>query len=191
MAAITAKELTDFLGKMENLKCKTRHCFTSTGRPESVAEHCWRMAVMALLLRDCYPDINMDTVVEMALVHDWGEAILGDVPAFEKTDADRKAESHSLNTLLAPLPENLQTRFRHLCAEFESGESAEAQLCRALDKLEAVIQHNESDISTWLPLEHDLQLIYGNEECEFSPYTQELRDYTRRISEKKIADATP
>ena len=59
-----------------------------------------------------------------------------------------------------------------------------------LYKLEAIIQHNESDISTWLPLEYDLQLTYGAENIKFSPYFQSLRaeidDWTRRkIAESK------
>ena len=64
----------------------------------------------------------------------------------------------------------------------------EARLYKALDNLEAVIQHNESDISTWLPLEYDLQLTYGADKVGFSPYLQSLKadidDWTRR----KIAE---
>lgn len=64
----------------------------------------------------------------------------------------------------------------------------EAKLYKALDKLEAVIQHNEADISTWLPLEYDLQLTYGIEECSFNEYINSLRDEVRSVSEKKIKD---
>ena len=48
-------ELISFLHLAEKLKCNTRHSFTSTGRPESVAEHSWRLALMALLLRGEFP----------------------------------------------------------------------------------------------------------------------------------------
>ena len=56
--------------------------------------------------------------------------------------------------------------------------------------MEAVIQHNESDISTWLPLEYDLQLRYGAENVQFSPWFRDLKaeidDWTRRkIAENK------
>ena len=64
----------------------------------------------------------------------------------------------------------------------------EARLYKALDNLEAVIQHNESDISSWLPLEYDLQLTYGADKVGFSSYLTrlkaELDDWTR----KKIAE---
>ena len=68
-------------------------------------------------------------------------------------------------------------------------ETQEAKLYKALDKMEAVIQHNESDISSWLPLEYDLQLRYGAEEVAFSPYTKELKAHIDRWTIRKIEDA--
>ena len=69
-------------------------------------------------------------------------------------------------------------------------ETPEAKIYKALDKMEAVIQHNESDISTWLPLEYDLQLSYGAENVQFSPWFRDLKreidDWTwRKIAESK------
>ena len=55
-----------------------------------------------------------------------------------------------------------------------------------LDKLEALIQHNESDIKTWIPLEYDLQMTYGNEQVKFSEYLTELRAKVREDSVQKI-----
>ena len=37
-----AKKLLEILSVAEQLKCRTRHCDTSSGRRESVAEHSWR-----------------------------------------------------------------------------------------------------------------------------------------------------
>ena len=53
----------EFLNKIEKLKCNTRHSWTSTGRQESVAEHSWRLAVMAMLCEDEYPDLNISKVI--------------------------------------------------------------------------------------------------------------------------------
>ena len=58
---------------------------------------------------------------------------------------------------------------------------------KALDNLEALIQHNESDIDTWIPLEYDLQMTYGNDKVEFSKYLTALRDEVRNESRRKIA----
>ena len=49
-----------FLKVAEKLKCNTRHSWTSSGRHESVAEHSWRVALMALLMRDEFPELDMD-----------------------------------------------------------------------------------------------------------------------------------
>ena len=68
----------------------------------------------------------------------------------------------------------------------EALETLEAKLYKALDKLEALIQHNEADLSTWIPLEYDLQMTYGNKECSFSEYMKELRDTVREDSKKKV-----
>ena len=56
-----------------------------------------------------------------------------------------------------------------------------------LSKLEAVIQHNEAALSTWLPREYDLNLTYADENVAFSPYLTALRKAIRAETEKKLA----
>lgn len=72
-------------------------------------------------------------------------------------------------------PEPQRAEWLSLLAEMKALETKEAKLYKALDKIEAIISHNESDISTWLPLEYDLQLTYGKENMQFSKYMTELR----------------
>ena len=69
----------------------------------------------------------------------------------------------------------------------EERQTLEARIYKALDNLEALIQHNESDIDTWIPLEYDLQMTYGNDKVEFSKYLTALRDEVRNESRRKIA----
>ena len=64
--------------------------------------------------------------------------------------------------------------------------TSEAKLWKSLDMLEALIQHNEADISTWLPLEDELNLTYGQLECEEFAYTKALRALVRETSEAKL-----
>lgn len=64
--------------------------------------------------------------------------------------------------------------------------STEARIYKALDKLEAVIQHNEADIATWIPLEYDLQLSYGTEQVAFSDYFIKLKEEINRCTRQKI-----
>ncbi|MCM1189885.1 MAG: HD domain-containing protein [bacterium] len=176
----------DFLSVAEKLKCNTRHSFTSSGRHESVAEHSWRLALMAYLVKDEMPGINIDRVILMCLFHDMGEAVTGDIPAFEKTRQDEDVEQTAVSEILKKLPEPYCTEAGELFREMEALQTPEARLYKALDKLEALIQHNEADLSTWLPLEHELQMTYGTEECGFNGYIKRLRDAVREDSARKI-----
>ena len=183
---MTPKEYLDIIHVCEGLKNVTRHCDTSAGRRESVAEHCWRLSLMALLLRDQFPEIDTDRVTAMCLIHDLGELFTGDVPAFEKTDDDRTRERACCLQWVDSLPEELNRRLAALRAEMEAGETAEAKLSRALDRLEALIQHNEADIASWLPLEYELQQTYGLADCSFDPWVKDLRQAVLDESLEKI-----
>lgn len=189
-AAVDIRTYLNFLHIAEKLKCNTRHSYTSSGRRESVAEHSWRLALMAYLIRDEFPGINMDKVICMCLLHDMGEAVTGDIPCFEKTDRDEATENNAVKRLLAELPGSCRQETEQLFAEMEELQTKEARLYKALDKLEALIQHNEADISTWIPLEYDLQMTYGTKECAFSEYLKKLRDVVREDSEDKIKAAS-
>ena len=178
------KELLEILSVAEKLKCNTRHCYTSSGRHESVAEHSWRIALMAMLIAPEFPEADMNKVIRMCLIHDLGEAFTGDIPTFWKTGADTEREDTLFDSWVQTLPEETKAEFAALLAEMNALETVEAKIYKALDKMEAVIQHDESDLSTWLPLEYDLQLRYGAENVQFSPWFRELKaeidDWTRR-----------
>ena len=180
-----SRAFLDFLKVAEKLKCNTRHSYTSSGLHESVAEHSWRLTMMAYFMQDEFPEADIDKVIKMCMFHDMGEAITGDIPAFEKTSADSDHENNVLDELLDTLPEPYRTDLKELFAEMEALETLEAKIYKALDKLEALIQHNEADLSTWIPLEYDLQMTYGTEECSFSEYMKNLRDMVREDSRKK------
>ena len=146
-------ELLAALHTAEKLKDTTRHCYTSGGRHESVAEHSWRI----------------------------------DIPAFDKTAQDESTEEALLYQWVASLPSPCREEMRALYDEMAALETQEAQIYKALDKLEAVISHNESDISTWEDHEYDLQLTYGEQNVAFSPYLTALRQAVRQESLDKIA----
>lgn len=184
---MTSAELLDFLHLAERLKSVPRHSYTAAGVRESVAAHAWRLALLAWLLKEEQPDVDMQRVIELALVHDLGEAVTGDIPSFIKTEENEQTESGALCDVAALLPpprgETLKARFD----EWEAQQTREARFCRALDKLEAVISHNESDISTWIPLEYELNLTYAQAEAEEFPCLKALRERMRQDTEQKIA----
>ena len=143
-----ARKLLEVLSVAERLKDAIRHCYTSGGRRESVAEHSWRITLMAYLVSDEFPEAD-------------------------------------LTELPQPFAEEMRTLYR----EMDERKTLESRIYKALDNLEALIQHNESDISTWIPLEYDLQMTYGNDKVQFSEYLTRLRDEVRNDSKKKIAES--
>jgi 5'-deoxynucleotidase YfbR-like HD superfamily hydrolase/GNAT superfamily N-acetyltransferase len=181
------RTLLDFMGVAERLKCNMRHSRTAENRRESVAEHTYRLCVFAWLVKEEFPDCDMDKVMRMSLFHDLGEAVTGDIPAFVKTDSDREVEESAISNVTVMLPERERKELDALFDELEKAETMEAKIVHALDKMEALIQHNEADIATWLPLEYDLQMTYGEKECKADPYLAKLREVIRQISADKIA----
>lgn len=180
------RALLDALHVAERLKDATRHCYTTGGRHESVAEHSWRITLMAYFIRDEFPEADMDKVIRMCLIHDLGECFTGDIPSFRKTRADEDTEEQLLYAWVASLPEPYRTEMRALYEEMAARETLEAKIYKALDNLEAVIQHNESDLATWEPHERDLNLTYGNDKVAFSPYLVKLREAIREDTERKL-----
>lgn len=183
------RELLDFLSKIECLKTNGRHSVTVGGITESVAAHSWRLAVLALLILPEFPEIDGNKLIRMCLIHDFGEAITGDIPSFLKTKDHEQTEEDAVGALIATLPNPQRDELATLFAEMDALETKEARLYKALDKLEAVIQHNESDIGTWLPLEYDLQQTYAVENASEFPYLKELRSLMLEDTLRKIETA--
>ena len=165
----------EILHVAEKLKDTPRHCTTSQGRTESVAEHSWRVSLMAFLLRREFPDVDMDRVVDMCLIHDLGECFTGDIPTFVKTDSDRSVEDSLLDQWVSSLPEEVASDLKSLYAEMDAQETKEAKIYKAMDKLEALIQHNESPLSTWSENEYELNKTYAFNNVTFSEWLTELR----------------
>ena len=158
------------------------------GRRESVAEHSWRLALMAYWLKDDFPEADMDQVIRMCLIHDLGECFTGDIPTFDKTEEDEAEEEARLFAWVNTLPEPFRSEMADLYREMAARQTLEARIYKALDNLEAVIQHNESDLSTWAENEFSLNLTYGADKAAFSPVLTALRQTVRRETEARIAE---
>src|SRR4030095_6098019 len=134
----------EFLRAAERLKSTTRTGYTSTGQQESVAEHTWRLCLMALVLRPAFPAIDFAKLVKICIIHDLGEAIHGDVPAPEQarraaqgaTAGKGGQERQRLVELVVPLPPAVRDEIVALWDEYEAAATPEAKLAKGLDKLE-------------------------------------------------------
>ena len=179
-----ARKLLEALSVAERLKDTTRHCYTKNGRHESVAEHSWMMTLMAFFMKDEFPKANMDKVIKMCIIHDLGEAFTGDIPTFDKTEANEQTEEDLLQAWLITLPENYSAEMTALYAEMAERETLEAKIYKAIDSLEALIQHNISDLSTWIPKEYELNKTYADDKVAFSEYLKELREEVRKVTRR-------
>jgi len=189
----TAAERTlGFLALAERLKLELRHSWLSDGRRESVAEHTWFMALMALLThRRLEEPVSPERVLSMAIVHDLAEVEVGDIPYFET--GDRKAKKAELElaaieriATMLPAPEGEMVK--QLWLEFEDGKTPEARFVRALDHLEVQVQHNLADLSTWEPVEHGLVYTKMDERCAHDAFLRQLLVGVRTAAETKMRE---
>jgi putative hydrolase of HD superfamily len=185
--------LLEFLALTERLKTELRHSWLSDGRQESVAEHCWQMALMAMLVHpELEQPVNLCKTLKMILTHDLVEALTGDVPFFDRSE--RKAlkperERAAIAEIRARLGGPLGTEIQNLWQEFEAKETAEARFATALDHLEVQIQHNLAGIGSWTPIEYDLVYTKMDRHCSFDPFLSALCEGVKAQAEAKMRAA--
>lgn len=164
-----------FLRSAERLKTATRSGWTSAGDQESVAEHTWRLCLMAMLLCGNRPDVDLARLLKICLVHDLGEAVGGDVPAPAQKPGAQKAdqERRDLQQLTASLPPALQREVLELWDEYEAAVSPEAMLAKGLDKLETILQHTQGRNPA--DFDYAFNLGYGRQYTAADPVIAALR----------------
>jgi putative hydrolase of HD superfamily len=167
--------LLAFIEAAGALKDTLRSGRTAGGRVESVAEHSWRLALLALIVGRDDPDLDLVRVLGLCLVHDLGEAIHGDVPAIHQ-DADphrAERERRDFRTLVTPLPDAVKTYLIALHDEYDAAQTPEARLVKALDKLETLIHHTEG--ANGPDFDYGFNLDYGRAATDRVPRLAALR----------------
>lgn len=179
----------------EKLKSEMRHSWLSNGRQESVAEHTWRVSLMAMLIEPYLTQkVDSAKLLKMIIIHDLVEAEAGDVPAFDTMNnrlaKEQKAinERKSIERMRDMLGNALGEELYNLWIEFEEKETYEAKVANALDKLEAQIQHNEADISTWIEIEHGMSFMM-DKHVEFDPTLQVFKNIIEDEADLKLKEA--
>lgn len=179
----------EFLRAAEQLKRTFRSSWTSAGQPESVAQHTWRLCLMAMLFAPSYANVDFAKLVKICIIHDLGEAIGGDIPAVDQLPGTNKAvqERKDLQLLLQPLPMRLQQEITALWDEYEAAATPEAKLAKALDKLETIMQHNQGQNPA--DFDYRFNLEYGKRYTAGDPLIESIRAVLDRETAQRAADA--
>jgi putative hydrolase of HD superfamily len=116
---------------------------------ESVASHSFGVSVTAMLLADELlaqgVAVNVEKVLRIALLHDWAEARVGDMPRtatlYFGSEARKQAETAAFSDLTEPLDQDGQTAvYSSLYHEYEERSTLEARLVKAADVIDLLVQ---------------------------------------------------
>jgi putative hydrolases of HD superfamily len=198
-------DLFELAGRLKTLK---RQGWIDRGvdQPESVADHTFRLALMAMIMSSRDSELDSERCVRLALIHDLPETIVGDITPFDgrlasetdardviftempewEADADREktdAERAAIQQITSELPEDLRTLISDAWEEYEAGISAEARFVRQLDKLETWLQAVEYQERT-----SDLIIESFRKGTERDVTDQRLRRVLEAISARNSVD---
>lgn len=182
--------LLEFLRSAERLNNVTRTSWSSEGRRESVAEHTWRLCLMAVVLGREFEGVDTARLMKMCVIHDLGEAIGGDISATLQPPEGKAAQERAdLLELLKPLPESARAEILELWDEYEAAASPEARIAKALDKLETIMQHNQG----WNPdsFDYAFNLGYGIKHTAVHPLIIEIRRILDEETASRAGAARP
>ncbi|MEH0158469.1 HD domain-containing protein [Limibacter armeniacum] len=189
------KEITairNFLKESEKLKFELRHSYLSNGRVESVAEHCWQLSLLAMMITP-YLKVQVDTLrlLKMIVVHDLVEIYATDIPLTESLSNPEIKKQKELNEKKAM--EKIQTLLPKLIGEevfdlwndYENYLSNEAKVAHALDKMEAQAQHNDAGADTWEPAEYRFAFMLERY-ADIDPALMQLADLLSEEAEQML-----
>lgn len=181
----------EFLREAERLKDVLRSAHTSSGRPESTAEHSWRLCLMAMVFADELPGLDLLKMLKMCVIHDVGEALNGDIPAVDQVAFPDKGaqERNDLLLLMRSLDEPLRNEILALWDDYENAESAEAKAVKALDKLETLLQHTQG--LNPADFDYRFNLTYGQKYTSTAPVFAALRTLIDRDTKARISERMP
>ena len=180
---MNAQAVLDFIeeiGVLKNLP-RTGWRFRGIKDAESVADHCYRVSLLSMILADVLTEqgveLNVERVMRLALLHEVAEARIGDVPfpALEYIPEDVKeaAERAAVESMFEGFG-RLQQKYIELWDEFEDGTSIEGKLVRAADKLELMIQVLEYEKIGYRSLDQFWTNPWNHRNFDSYPLIQEI-----------------
>lgn len=178
---------------------------TTIDRWDSVAEHCFRLAILVVLLAPRLKEkISVERALKMALAHDLVEIYAED---FHPIQSHNGAGGHAFNQdayeekikrerdaaqrLFSHLPEQEQAEFHDLWEDYArtkldpANASPEGRLVYGLDKLEAAIQIVDyaPGFSNWVSTERSRE--YTTKWASYDAVLNEFNDLVQSEMDKK------
>jgi len=150
-------EILTFLHRSRKLESQKRYKSSLLPSAQNtVAEHSWRLSLMAFLIaKECNLEINMERVLSLAMLHDLAEAKTGDLDAVDQIREgqkliDKKAilEEEALNKMTSDL--SFGDWIYSLWREYEDQETVEAKFVKALDKIEGFLHISEVGVDNYI-----------------------------------------
>ena len=136
-------EFSEIIGKLKVVKRSGWISHVGIAEPESVADHSYRCAVLAMCIGD-FVDADTKKLIKMLLLHDIQEVIVGDYDSYAKekmgTSRVKSQERIAAKDTLSRLPAKLKRKYVSLWREFEDQTTSEAILANDIDKIEMIMQ---------------------------------------------------
>lgn len=152
-----------FLNEIDRLKTVIRATpIANNSRRENTAEHSWHIAMYALVLADqAGPEVQIDRVIKMLLLHDIVEIDAGDTPIHlvHDTAVQEAKEQKAADRLFGLLPEDQATEFRAIWDEFEAAQTPDAVFAKSIDRVQPLLLNLASGGGSWIDYDVTLDQI--------------------------------
>ncbi len=179
----------EFILEIDKLKSVYRRTYLlDTSRKENSAEHCWHLAMMALLLAEHSNEpVDIYKVLRMVLIHDIVEIDAGDVYVYDEVGAQGKEERETAaaRRIFGLLPPDQEREFRQLWEEFEAANTPEAQFASSLDRMMPMLHNYHTRGKSWK--EHGITSDrVTRRNCRISAGSEKLWDHARWLIEDAV-----
>jgi len=176
----------DFLNFISKLKHLDRTGWVQMGvkKPESVAGHMYRMAVMSAFIIDD-PSLDASKCIKLSLVHDMGESIIGDITPHDGVDVltKQKLEVDAVSKISGLISKNKGEEIQRLFEEYENGETPEAKLVKDLDRFDMVLQAYEYERSENKP--KFLQQFFDSTREHFKNSHPKIKELVSKLNDAR------
>ncbi|MDW4497846.1 HD domain-containing protein [Sulfitobacter sp. D35] len=174
-----------FLNEADRLKSVVRGTtLCDASRRENSAEHSWHLSLYALVLADqAGPEVDIDRVIRMLILHDLVEIDAGDTPIFATYDAADVAarEQKAADRIFGLLPDDIARDLRGIWEEFEAAETPAAQFAKSLDRFQPPMQNLRSGGGSWVDYDVRFQDVEQKVGAKIAIGAPALWDYARGL----------